>query len=86
DVLFSLLFLFKTQSMGPQHRTKVDVPDHVLYTVGSCVLVIGSIGITGNLLVLYAFCRKIRISNSALTCGLPVDLTSIRDCGLIGCG
>ncbi|XP_042325641.1 melanopsin-like [Sceloporus undulatus] len=47
----------QTQSMGPLHRTKVDVPDYVLYTVGSCVLVIGSIGITGNLLVLYAFCR-----------------------------
>ncbi|XP_077156982.1 melanopsin [Paroedura picta] len=41
--------------METQHRTKVDVPDHVLYTVGSCVLVIGTIGITGNLLVLYAF-------------------------------
>ncbi|XP_066488250.1 melanopsin-like [Tiliqua scincoides] len=47
--------------MGTQHRTKVDVPDHVLYTVGSCVLVIGSIGITGNLLVLYAFCSNKRL-------------------------
>uniref|UniRef100_A0A8D0GH85 G-protein coupled receptors family 1 profile domain-containing protein n=1 Tax=Sphenodon punctatus TaxID=8508 RepID=A0A8D0GH85_SPHPU len=39
----------------PHPAIKVDVPDHVLYTVGTCVLVIGSIGITGNLLVLYAF-------------------------------
>uniref|UniRef100_A0A8C7DVI5 G-protein coupled receptors family 1 profile domain-containing protein n=1 Tax=Naja naja TaxID=35670 RepID=A0A8C7DVI5_NAJNA len=29
--------------------------DHVLYTVGSCVLAIGCVGIIGNLLVLYAF-------------------------------
>ncbi|XP_070612790.1 melanopsin [Erythrolamprus reginae] len=35
--------------------TKVDAPDHVLYTVGSCVLAIGCVGIIGNLLVLYAF-------------------------------
>ncbi|XP_060635205.2 melanopsin-like isoform X1 [Anolis sagrei] len=49
------------QSMGPHQRTKVDVPDHVLYTVGSCVLVIGCIGITGNLLVLYAFYSNKRL-------------------------
>ncbi|XP_048365994.1 melanopsin-like isoform X2 [Sphaerodactylus townsendi] len=47
--------------METYHRTKVDVPDYVLYTVGSCVLVIGSIGITGNLLVLYAFFSNKRL-------------------------
>ncbi|KAJ6655412.1 hypothetical protein lerEdw1_005409 [Lerista edwardsae] len=61
---------FKTQSMGTQHRTKVDVPDHVLYTVGSCVLVIGSIGITGNLLVLYAFCRKLTVPGTKMLLSL----------------
>ncbi|XP_063192271.1 melanopsin-like [Chroicocephalus ridibundus] len=39
----------------PHAVTKTEVPDHVLYTVGTCVLIIGSIGIIGNLLVLYAF-------------------------------
>nr|Q4U4D2.2 RecName: Full=Melanopsin; AltName: Full=Opsin-4 [Podarcis siculus]AAY34941.2 melanopsin [Podarcis siculus] len=51
--------------MGTQHRIKVDVPDRVLYTVGSCVLVIGSIGITGNLLVLYAFYSNKRLRTPA---------------------
>ncbi|KYO38017.1 opsin 4xa [Alligator mississippiensis] len=43
--------------MGTQRPTaaKLDVPDHVLYTVGTCILVIGSVGIIGNLLVIYAF-------------------------------
>ncbi|XP_053113726.1 melanopsin-like [Hemicordylus capensis] len=51
----------QAQNMGTQHRTKVDVPDHVLYTVGSSVLVIGCVGITGNLLVLYAFYSNKRL-------------------------
>nr|XP_028599830.1 melanopsin isoform X1 [Podarcis muralis] len=55
----------QTQNMGTQHRIKVDVPDRVLYTVGSCVLVIGSIGITGNLLVLYAFYSNKRLRTPA---------------------
>ncbi|XP_062992158.1 melanopsin-like [Elgaria multicarinata webbii] len=60
-----LLFFFQTQNLGTQQRTKVDVPDHVLYTVGSCVLVIGSVGITGNLLVLYAFFSNKRLRTPA---------------------
>ncbi|XP_028599832.2 melanopsin isoform X4 [Podarcis muralis] len=55
----------QTQNMGTQHRIKVDVPDRVLYAVGSCVLVIGSIGITGNLLVLYAFYSNKRLRTPA---------------------
>ncbi|XP_021144843.2 melanopsin isoform X1 [Columba livia] len=39
----------------PHALTKAEIPAHVLYTVGTCVLIIGSIGIIGNLLVLYAF-------------------------------
>lgn len=53
--------LFSTQgfNMGTQQHTvtKAEIPDYVLYTVGTCVLIIGSIGIIGNLLVLYAFYR-----------------------------
>ncbi|XP_069486662.1 melanopsin-like isoform X2 [Ambystoma mexicanum] len=40
---------------------KVEVPDHVLYTIGSCVLIIGSVGVIGNLLVLYAFYSNKRL-------------------------
>ncbi|PKU36688.1 melanopsin-like [Limosa lapponica baueri] len=49
-------------NMGTQPHavTKTEVPDHVLYTVGTCVLIIGSIGIIGNLLVLYAFYRDVQ--------------------------
>ncbi|XP_061440662.1 melanopsin-like [Rhineura floridana] len=54
-----------TQNMGTQHRTKVDVPDYALYTVGSCVLAIGSVGIIGNLLVLYAFYSNKRLRTPA---------------------
>ncbi|KAK2519943.1 melanopsin [Columba guinea] len=55
----SILF-FRTGwglNMGtqPHALTKAEIPAHVLYTVGTCVLIIGSIGIIGNLLVLYAF-------------------------------
>ncbi|XP_032080481.1 melanopsin isoform X1 [Thamnophis elegans] len=45
--------------------TKVDAPDHVLYTVGSCVLAIGCVGIIGNLLVLYAFYSNKRLRTPA---------------------
>ncbi|KAH1169548.1 hypothetical protein KIL84_000533 [Mauremys mutica] len=43
--------------MGTHHHTvtKAEVPDHILYVTGTCVLIIGSIGVIGNLLVLYAF-------------------------------
>uniref|UniRef100_A0A674IQ58 G-protein coupled receptors family 1 profile domain-containing protein n=1 Tax=Terrapene triunguis TaxID=2587831 RepID=A0A674IQ58_9SAUR len=43
--------------MGTRHHTvtKAEVPDHILYITGTCVLIIGSIGVIGNLLVLYAF-------------------------------
>ncbi|KAM6441473.1 melanopsin-like [Liasis olivaceus] len=50
-----------TQTMASAHPTKVDAPDYVLYAIGSCVLVIGCIGIIGNLLVLYAFYSNKRL-------------------------
>lgn len=53
--LFSIQDL--NMSAQPHTVTKVEIPGHVLYTVGTCVLIIGSIGIIGNLLVLYAFYR-----------------------------
>lgn len=53
------LFSIQTLNMSTQPHTvtKEEIPGHVLYTVGTCVLIIGSIGIIGNLLVLYAFYR-----------------------------
>ncbi|XP_071598926.1 melanopsin-like isoform X2 [Heliangelus exortis] len=63
--------------MGTQTHTvtKVEVPDYVLYTVGSCVLIIGSIGIIGNLLVLYAFCsnKKLRTPQNYFIMNLAVS-------------
>lgn len=37
--------------------SKVDVPDHVHYIIAIFVFVIGILGITGNVLVIFAFCR-----------------------------
>jgi len=53
------LFSIQGLNMGPQPHavTKAEIPNIVLYTVGTCVLIIGSVGIIGNLLVLYAFYR-----------------------------
>uniref|UniRef100_A0A8D0C2B6 G-protein coupled receptors family 1 profile domain-containing protein n=1 Tax=Salvator merianae TaxID=96440 RepID=A0A8D0C2B6_SALMN len=50
---------------GSHLMDQFDVPEYVLYTVGSCVFVIGSIGITGNLLVLYAFFSNKRLRTPA---------------------
>ncbi|NXS07608.1 OPN4 protein, partial [Neodrepanis coruscans] len=62
-------------STQPHTVTKVDVPAHVLYTVGTCVLVIGSIGIIGNLLVLYAFFsnKKLRTPQNYFIMNLAVS-------------
>ncbi|XP_073443979.1 melanopsin-B-like [Dendrobates tinctorius] len=50
----------KAVELGPHKGLSLpEVPDQVLYTIGSCILVIGSVGVIGNLLVLYAFyCNK----------------------------
>lgn len=37
--------------------SKVDVPDHAHYIVALFVFVIGTLGITGNALVMFAFYR-----------------------------
>lgn len=37
--------------------SKVDVPDHVHYIVAFFVFVIGVLGMTGNVLVIFAFYR-----------------------------
>ncbi|XP_005992235.1 melanopsin-A [Latimeria chalumnae] len=36
----------------------VDVPDHAHYTIGAVILIVGIIGMLGNFLVIYAFCRS----------------------------
>ncbi|KAM3937951.1 melanopsin-B-like isoform 2-T2 [Leptodactylus fuscus] len=38
-----------------KNLTLPDVPNQILYIIGSCILIIGSVGVVGNLLVLYAF-------------------------------
>ncbi|KAM7113278.1 LOW QUALITY PROTEIN: melanopsin-like [Ciconia maguari] len=64
-------------NMGTQPHTvtKTEIPDHVLYTVGTCVLIIGSIGIIGNLLVLYAFHsnKKLRTTQNYFILNLAVS-------------
>ncbi|XP_045149422.1 melanopsin isoform X2 [Echinops telfairi] len=36
----------------------VDVPDHVHYTLGTVILLVGLTGMLGNLMVIYTFCRS----------------------------
>ncbi|KAI5154743.1 Lim Domain-Binding Protein 3 [Manis pentadactyla] len=36
----------------------VDVPDHAHYTLGSVILLVGLMGMLGNLTVIYTFCRS----------------------------
>ncbi|CAL8346204.1 unnamed protein product [Lota lota] len=43
--------------------TKVDVPDHAHYTVAFFVSVIGTLGVTGNSLVLFAFYSNKKLRN-----------------------
>ncbi|XP_030419704.1 melanopsin-like [Gopherus evgoodei] len=54
---WKIYFVYDILDMGTHHHTvtKAEVPDHILYIIGTCVLIIGSIGVIGNLLVLYAF-------------------------------
>ncbi|KAM7416826.1 hypothetical protein PAMA_018746 [Pampus argenteus] len=54
--------MWSTESMEPEKAhtqsnffNKVDVPDHVHYIVAIFVFVIGTLGITGNALVMFAF-------------------------------
>ncbi|XP_071411208.1 melanopsin-like [Pithys albifrons albifrons] len=62
-------------STQPHTVTKAEIPAHVLYTVGTCVLIIGSIGIIGNLLVLYAFYsnKKLRTPQNYFIMNLAVS-------------
>ncbi|KAF2984372.1 hypothetical protein EK904_000760, partial [Melospiza melodia maxima] len=64
-----------TMSTQPHTVTKAEIPGHVLYTVGTCVLIIGSIGIIGNLLVLYAFYsnKKLRTPQNYFIMNLAVS-------------
>ena len=56
--------MWSTESMEPEKAhtqssffNKVDVPDHAHYIVALFVFVIGTLGITGNALVMFAFYR-----------------------------
>lgn len=43
--------------------SKVDVPDHAHYIIALFVFVIGTLGITGNVLVMFAFYRWVCVRN-----------------------
>ncbi|KAM9734840.1 opsin 4xa [Menidia menidia] len=52
-------FLLNYMDKEPGFYRHVDVPDHAHYIVAFFVLVIGTVGVTGNALVMYAFyCNK----------------------------
>lgn len=56
--------MWSTESMEPEAAhtqsgfvNKVDVPDHAHYIIALFVFVIGTLGMTGNVLVMFAFYR-----------------------------
>ncbi|KAM7392069.1 hypothetical protein PAMP_022708 [Pampus punctatissimus] len=62
--------MWSTESMEPEKAhtqssffNKVDVPDHVHYIVAIFVFVIGTLGITGNALVMFAFYSNKKLRN-----------------------
>ncbi|XP_053556147.1 melanopsin-B-like [Bombina bombina] len=73
------LFMKKCKAVEVGTRLDVvslpDVPNQVLYTIGSCILIIGSVGIIGNLLVLYAFYsnKKLRTAPNYFIMNLAVS-------------
>ncbi|XP_068461127.1 opsin 4xb [Clinocottus analis] len=62
--------MWSTESMEPENAhtqrsffSKVDVPDHAHYIVALFVFVIGTLGITGNALVMFAFYSNKKLRN-----------------------
>ncbi|XP_075955471.1 melanopsin-A-like [Anarhichas minor] len=62
--------MWSTESMEPENAhtqrsffNKVDVPDHAHYIVASFVFVIGTLGITGNALVMFAVYSNKKLRN-----------------------
>ncbi|XP_061585243.1 opsin 4xb [Cololabis saira] len=62
--------MWSTESMEPEKAHtqssmfhKVDVPDHAHYIVAVFVFVIGALGITGNILVIFAFYSNKKLRN-----------------------
>lgn len=60
--------MWSTESMETENAhtqssffIKVDVPDHAHYIVAVFVFVIGTLGITGNALVMFAFYRWVGV-------------------------
>lgn len=61
--------MWSTESMEPETAhtqsnffSKVDVPDHAHYIVALFIFVIGTLGVTGNALVMFAFYRWVCMS------------------------
>ncbi|XP_006875988.1 PREDICTED: melanopsin [Chrysochloris asiatica] len=48
----------RTQTAAWVPFPTVDVPDHVHYTLGTVILLVGLTGMLGNLIVIYTFCRS----------------------------
>ncbi|XP_034727015.1 opsin 4xb [Etheostoma cragini] len=62
--------MWSTENMEPENRhtqnsffSKVDVPDYVHYIIAFFVFVIGTLGITGNALVMFAFYSNKKLRN-----------------------
>lgn len=69
--------MWSTESMEPEaahtqsgFANKVDVPDHAHYIVALFVFVIGMLGMTGNVLVMFAFYRWVSALLWLLLCAL----------------
>lgn len=54
-LMFYCVCLFAEMNVEHGFYRQVAVQDHVHYTVAFFVLVIGTVGVTGNALVMYAF-------------------------------
>ncbi|XP_072528031.1 opsin 4xb [Salminus brasiliensis] len=54
---------------------KLDIPDHVHYTLAFIILIVGTLGVAGNTLVIFAFCsnKKLRTSPNVFIVNLAVS-------------
>lgn len=71
--------MWSTERMEPEKAhtqsffSKVDVPDHAHYIVAIFVFVIGTLGITGNALVMFAVYRWVCVSALFFCCVFPSE-------------
>ncbi|XP_053367587.1 opsin 4b [Clarias gariepinus] len=66
---------------APHHPfPTVDVPDHAHYIVGTVILIIGIIGMVGNCLVMYAFCKSQSLRTPANMFIINLAITDFMMC------